>query len=283
MPYRIKRRDKPAASLLRLLCADLEGVETDLAGSGPRAARIHSARQRLKRMRTILRVLKPAFPDHAVAARQALARAARLLARARDADVAAAGARVLAASTSHGDVGFGRIADALDAEAEQAHALRTPLRDVAVQIAAARVHIDALDTSFDGRALLQRALDRTYAKGRRTMRRAGDTLSTTDLHEWRKSVKAHWHLLRLLRKRLPRRVHRRAPDLKELGELLGLDHDHAALAEKLALSPEGDLALMKQLAVIAERRRALEAEAFAIGKRLYRRKPSAFAKRAVVA
>jgi CHAD domain-containing protein len=279
MAYRIRRREDFAAGLIRLLRNDLERAHAELRASGRREQRIHKIRQRLKRMRTILRVLEPAFGEDAIAARRALAAAARLLARARDADVAAASARVLAAGTADSDAGFGQIADTLDHEAERAHAERTPLGKVALHFAAAEAHIAGFDTSFDGRDLLQQAIEHAYRKGRRAMRQAETTLATSDLHAWRKSVKHLWHLLVMARKRLPKMAGRRAERLGDLGELLGLDHDHAALAEKLALSPEGDPALMSQLAIIAERRRALEAQASAVGRRIYRRKLRDFARR----
>lgn len=282
MKYRVEKKEDVAAALLRLVRDDLDQVEASLSGGGRREERIHTARQRLKRMRTLLRVLERPFGDRAVAARRALARAARLLARVRDADVAAASARVLAASTANSDVGFGRIADVLDREAERAHAERTPFGDVARELSHARAEITTFDDDFDGAVLLQKALNETYRAGRRAMRRGEQTLATPDLHAWRKAVKSLWHILRLSRKRLPRRLQHHAVGLAELGELLGLDHDHAALAEKLALSPEADLALMHQLAVIAERRRSLEMEAFALGRRLYRRKAKAFARKAAI-
>ena len=66
--------------------------------------------------------------------------------------------------------------------------------------------------------------------------------------------------------------------LDRLIEMLGLDHDHALLAERLALSPH-DPALQRQLALIADRRRAMEADALTLGADLYRRTPKAFEKR----
>ncbi len=112
------------------------------------------------------------------------------------------------------------------------------------------------------------------------MHRARISLSTPDLHAWRKSVKDLWHLIRLGRKRLPRRIDGMAANLERLGDVLGRDHDHAVLAEKLALAPDADHSLMRQLAMIAAERRALEKEAFALGDELYRRKPKAFAAKA---
>src|SRR6185312_601181 len=118
----------------------------------------------------------------------------------------------------------------------------------------------------------------SYHKGRRAMAKGEATLSTPDLHRWRKRVKDLWHLLQLARKRLPHGLEQERGNLARLGELLGQDHDHAILAEKLALSPEGDPALMRQLAVIARERRRLERAAFALGAGLYGRKPRKFAK-----
>jgi hypothetical protein len=78
---------------------------------------------------------------------------------------------------------------------------------------------------------------------------------------------------------MPKRSRKIAPELELLGEVLGRDNDHALLAEKLALSPTGDMSLMGQLSLIARKRNTLEGEAFAVGQRLFRRKPQRFAKR----
>ena len=117
-----------------------------------------------------------------------------------------------------------------------------------------------------------RALERAYRRGR-TAGCAGraSSLATPELHSWRKNVKDLWHLVRLARKRISRKGQKLEPTLERLANLLGLDHDHAVLAEKLALSPTGDLALMAQLSLIADRRRELEAEAFELGARHLRR------------
>jgi CHAD domain-containing protein len=113
------------------------------------------------------------------------------------------------------------------------------------------------------------------------MAKAEVTLATDDIHRWRKAVKHLWHVLGLARKRLPRRASRLLPDLDRLGDLLGLDNDHALLAERLALSPSADLSLMEQLALIARRRRSLEEEAFELGEKIYALKPKKFVDRFV--
>ena len=196
--------------------------------------------------------------------------AARMLAGARDADAAAASARGLAAAAStDNDLGFTRVASTLGEEAERAHHERTPIGEVNKRLAAARALIETFNDEFDGSALMVAALRRTYARGRRTMRKAETSLATPDLHRWRKAAK-------MVAAESRRKF---APDLARLGEVLGHDNDHALLAEKLALSPTGDISLLSQLSLIASKRHALEAEAFSLGARLYRRKPKKFARK----
>jgi len=276
--YRVGKKEDITAGLVRLILGDVGDALADLTGIGPVEKRIHRVRQRLKRVRTLLRVLEPAFGERVVALRRQVAATARLLSHARDADVAAASARDLAATASE-DVGFERVAEALDREAAATHQNNTPVGEVKRQLAATRDEIAALGTDFDGAALLDAALKRSYRRGRRAMRRARTSLATPDLHRWRKEAKHFWHLTRLARRRLPPRARRLARRLDRMSELLGRDHDHALLAERLALSRSGNTSLMRQLALVAEQRRQLEREAFALGGAVYRRKPRAFARR----
>ena len=280
MANRIGRREAIGGALWRLLRDDLAGARDDLCSKGAPEQRIHSARQRLKRARSLMRVLAPALDHKAGDLRRALASAARLVAGARDADAAAASARGLRESVPDADdAGFGAIADALDHQAEVAHRYATPVEDVISRLRAVEADVDAAAHTIKGAALFDDTLARTYGKGRKAMRRARSSLATPDLHAWRKQAKSLWHLLRLGRARLPAEARRLAARLDRLGEILGLDHDHAMLAEKLALSPTGDPALMRQLSIIAGQRRKLEAEAFAIGAKVFRQRPKRFARR----
>ncbi len=281
MAHRIGKKEDVAAALVRLLREDLSEALIWLESAGPSEQRIHRLRQQLKRMRTLLRVFEPAFGDKAIDARHAVGGIARLLAAARDADVAAASARAIAEATAdtEQDLGFDRVVEVLDVEAAMAHRKNTPLVEVRRRLTGVAAVVSTFSTDFDGRELYDAALKRTYRRGQRAMRQAQTSLATPDLHHWRAEVKRLWNLMRLARRQLPGQGRRLATRLDRLGELLGLDHDHAMLAEKLALSPAGDPALLRQLSVIAERRRDLEAQAFRLGAKIYRAKPRAFARR----
>ena len=279
MPHRIGKREDIGVGLGRLIADDLAAAQRALATDGPAEARIHRARQRLKRVRSVLRVLRPEVGTRATRSIGRLRNAARLLAGARDADAVAASARSIKAAQAGENAGFDRVVAYLDYEARETHARAVSTDEAIRLLTAAERDLARMPTDIDGTALLERAIDKTFRRGRTARRRAEFSLATPELHRWRKLVKELWHLVRLARKRLPKRAGGLAARLERLAELLGLDHDHAVLAERLALSPGGDPALLHQLSLIAKERRALEAEAFALGARIYRDKPKKFRRR----
>jgi CHAD domain-containing protein len=278
--HRIGKHENIGSALRRLIVDDLVAARAELTATGPAEERIHRVRQRLKRARSLLRAQAPSLDGQAKLLKRDLAAAARLLAGARDADAAAASARGLLAKVGDGEgIGLDRVVATLDCQAETAHQAAPPVAEVIDRLATAERRLAAMPARVDRPDLLDKALIEAYRRGRDTMRRARSSLATPDLHRWRKAVKDLWHLVRLARKRLPRREERVSRQLEKLGELLGLDHDHAMLAERLALSPPGDPALMRQLSLIAKERRALETAAFALGASVYRKRPRVFAKR----
>jgi CHAD domain-containing protein len=278
-PHRVRKHTDVAAELVRVARDDLALALVALDDKAPLDERVHAVRQRIKWIRSTLRVLQGPLGEEARAGRRQAASAARLLSGARDADVAAASARVLSATTAAGDgPGFERLADALDREAVVAHQKRTPLGEVRHRLTAIAESASRYRTDFDGAEVLSRALQRAYHRARRAMRRAANGRATTELHRWRKEIKHLWHLLRLARPLIRHGTGKTADGFDRLVDLLGLDHDHAMLAERLARSPD-DRALRQQLAVIAERRSGMENDAFELGVSLFADKPKAFAQR----
>jgi CHAD domain-containing protein len=276
--HRIAKTEDIAAALLRLAGEDLTKARRAFTGDKTGEARIHSTRQHLKRVRTLLRVFEAAPSEHAKAARHSLTAIARMLASARDADVAAESARELTATAPRAvELGFDRVVAVLEEEAAHAHRHKVPPAEVDQRLADLAEEVAALSKdAWDGQALLETAIERAYRRGRRWMHRARESQATPDLHSWRKSVKDLWHLLSLARRRISRKGQVAEPVVERLANLLGLDHDHAVLAERLALSPTGDLSLMAQLALIGDRRREVEAESFELGDGIYGESPKEF-------
>src|SRR5690606_38620697 len=102
MAHRIGGDEAIGGALIRLLADDVAKAREGLAGEGPADIRIHRARQRLKRARSLLRVLRPALGRPAERLKDGLAGSARMLSGARDADAAAASARNLLAGAAAG-------------------------------------------------------------------------------------------------------------------------------------------------------------------------------------
>lgn len=129
---------------------------------------------------------------------------------------------------------------------------------------------------------LESGLMQVYRKARRALRAAANDRSSEHWHQWRKRVKYHWHHAHLLREISPRllKPHRRMA--AELGEILGQDHDLAGLQQQILAAPESVAApAQRQLAcdLIASRQRALQADALRLGQHLFAEKPQRLARR----
>ncbi len=103
-----------------------------------------------------------------------------------------------------------------------------------------------------------------------------------DLHEWRKRVKYLRHQMEALEALQPVLLGAYAALLDELGELLGVDHDHAVLADTVmahadACRDERERWLL--IALIYRRRGDLIAAAERLGDAAYAERPEAFVDR----
>jgi hypothetical protein len=132
----------------------------------------------------------------------------------------------------------------------------------------------------EGFGVLAPGLEALYGQGREALAACGEAATAERLHEWRKRVKDHWYHMRLLAPAWPGGLDARVAELKALSDLLGNDHDLAVLRQRLSEDPglaaAGGGALDGPL---AGRQAALQAEALALGRRLYAEKPKAFRKR----
>jgi CHAD domain-containing protein len=133
-----------------------------------------------------------------------------------------------------------------------------------------------------GWSVLGAGLKRIYRSGRDAFAMAQEDPSEDNLHEWRKQVKYLWHQLQVLRPLQPALMKTLADQAHALADALGDDHDLAVLHQKLLAEPERfpDRATVHALAgLIGLRRAELQEQAFALGHRLYKEKPTMFVDR----
>lgn len=128
-------------------------------------------------------------------------------------------------------------------------------------------------------------LRRVYRKGRKALEQAQRTRSAAALHEWRKQAK---YLQNALLALAPARDSRAAGMMKrasELADVLGLEHDLAALSRELqraAYAPIGGAAIDKLQSRIRKLRAGQQKHALHSGRKLYRPKPKRVLARAGV-
>lgn len=129
---------------------------------------------------------------------------------------------------------------------------------------------------------VQGGLTKTYARGCTAMSQAYQNPSSETFHEWRKRVKYHGYHMRLLRPIWSGPMQARRDEVDVLSTALGDDHDLSILRETLLESPVdcgGEEMIQALLGLITQRQVELRAQAKRLGRRLYAEQPKRFAKR----
>jgi CHAD domain-containing protein len=245
---------------------------------------VHQVRKRCKKLRGLVRLVRPALGEETYRRENAWYRdAARTLSALRDAEAmletfdalledfadevdARSFAPVLDALRARRDALAERDAADLEARLER---FAASLREGRERVAAWRLDAKGFDAVAGG-------LRKTYARGRRAMDEACAAPSAERFHEWRKRAKYGWYHARLLRGIWRRPMRARAKELHRLSDLLGDHHDLAVLRETLAAEPAAfaPTSTVEALLGLADRKRVqLETDARLLGARCHAEKP----------
>jgi CHAD domain-containing protein len=244
---------------------------------------VHAARRRCKKLRGLLRLVRPVFPDYRKENR-AIREAAEGLSAARDAEV------LVETFDSHigKDAGdrpvYRDVRRRLVEHGEAFGSTRNTelLSSFRAAMQAARLRAGSWSLEKDGFGALKGGLRATYRDARQNMAQAAETGEAADFHRWRKAVKYHGYHLALLRDLAPDLLaaHRQVADL--LGETLGEQHNLAVLLEVLEQSPDRfgaheELSAIE--AAVRDRMQGMEAKAFSLGRQLFSEEPAALVRR----
>lgn len=248
-------------------------------------AAVHESRKSVKKVRAILDVLQRAGAKVPRKDAQRLKRAARELSALRDAaaivDAFDRVRRRFPTRLPEHTYGILRRGLVRAEEQRERKARREGAVDRAVKQldrvgkASRRWNVSRLDEA----ALIDVAAD-SYRRSRKAMAAAGDSGLSATVHRWRKALKTLWYQLRLL-KPLTIGVAPLSAELKRLETELGEDHNLVVLGATLRGCRDlrwrrADVRLVEQLAL--RMRQPIRKRAFALGRRLHRRKPRAFAR-----
>jgi CHAD domain-containing protein len=288
MPYRIKKSDADMAAAMRRIAdeqiaralEESEDTRLDLS------ERVHQVRKRCKKLRGLVRLVRPAFDAYADE-NAAFRDAARLLSGVRDADTL----------IDTYDAVAERFEDQIDRRAfapirarltREANVAREDpetaarMERVRADLEAARVRAAGWTLGAAGFDAVAGGLRKTYGRARKRMQAAWIEPTDTAMHEWRKRVKYHWYHARLLERTLPAMMEAHAAAAHDLSDLLGDHHDLAVLDARLAATPEifgtaTDVAAFR--ALVARHKQDLARDAFGLGRIVLAERSKALAKR----
>lgn len=284
MAYRFRRDDrsvqKGVARIAReQITSMLRVIDSSSEDTGNA---VHALRKSCKKVRGLLRLVRPVFSDYSeenaafrdIAATVSVVRDAAVLSASYDAVMALCDGemgRPAVASIRRELILRGKRLAATGEPIELLQQAREPLLR-----AAQRVEHWTLDG--DGFESLQGGLRKTYRQAQKAMRKAEQHPLSTQFHEWRKHCKYHGYHARLLQPVWPGPMKAYAACAYELADLLGNHHDLAVLLETITEEPSAfgtpsDVELM--LSVVRQRQAALERQSFAQGKRLLADSPKA--------
>ncbi len=289
MTYRLDPARPVAEDVRRIARDEIDAALARLDDPGAPDERAHDLRKRCKKLRGLIRLAHDELAPSGAYAREntAFREAANGLGSLRDRQ----------AMIATFDALLDHYADAAPrgSFAPVRRALGRKLRAAAVdadpgarpdpfraRMNAARRRVADWPIASDGFGALRGGLARTYRRGRKAMKAARRDPTAENLHEWRKRTKYHWYHLRLLQPIAPETLKKRRKRARALEKRLGDHHDLAVLrAELVAGSPAAldDPPTAALVTLIDRRAGELAAEALAIGRKLYRRKPRQFVAR----
>ncbi len=248
---------------------------------------MHQLRKATKKVRALLRLVRPGFKAYA-AENAAFRQIAASLSGARDASVLVSTLDDLVAEGQEHLTAPVRPA-VVELQARfrtRAENLRQQMDEGALlslaqeRFTEARARIEHWRFADDGTGIVLPGFERSYAQFRQRLDKLDPGADAETVHDWRKAAKAHWYHTRLFTPAAPDLLGPRAAALDRLGEALGDHHNLAVLAEQVDTATLGDEATHAALArLIAARQHLLLTEALRLGAQLAAEKPAALGKR----
>jgi CHAD domain-containing protein len=287
MSYRLDPAMPMSEALRRVAFAELEIAHGALATPPERHSGVHSARKCLKRLRSLLLLVRPGMPEPAFATlTNRLADIARGLAPARDAHALIDAVDKLERETESGP-GQGPIHSLRAWLHKRRHAAeqnleRSAASDAMRSLLELRPAFAGLAVYPDDFRSLTKGLRRCYRATREAFQHAFTVSRDEDLHEWRKGVQHHWRQMQLLAPCWPSELSARVEAARSLSQVLGDDHDISLLSRLVSTptmtfgTPDETAAFLKRC---RRRHKALRKDALFQGERLFAERSRPFAER----
>jgi len=281
MAFRFRLSETFEEGCQRIAREQIERAQTQLRHPDDPTVAVHETRKSLKRLRALLRLVRPAAGESMFHRENAeLREIARGLSGARDRHVLLETVAKLEAEVPFPKKGLGAaVREALTAaNGELGHVVDgATLRQAQARLTEAKKRLARMHLSGRGFEVVGPGLEASYRRARRAFRQAYIELTDEAFHEWRKGTQQHWRHMLLLTRAWPATLAARASAARSLSQVLGDDHDLALLAAFLRSEPctrlGEDAATIERLA--RRRQQELREKAHPMGLRLYAESPKA--------
>jgi CHAD domain-containing protein len=246
---------------------------------------VHTARRHIKKIRALLRLVRPALGDQYDSVNRRLRAVSRVLAPVADGQAIVETLARLA-ERHRGELPADTLAAVharlvrREAAADEEAALNDVLGTAAALLRAERDAVSRWTLRETGFRAIAPGLERSAQDGRDAMARALSRFSSARYHAWRQRVKDQWLQVRLLQSRCGGALALHERHLEELDGCLGESHNCAILRDVLtsdAALARDDAALCLRL--VRHYERELRAKARELGEQVHAETPRRFVKR----
>src|SRR5262245_57065109 len=291
MSFELKPDESRRKGLRRIARKQVDDALEELTQThkGPRDEAVHEARKSFKKVRAVLRLVRPQIGEKAYGQENLCFRdAGRPLTEVRDAKILVETLDRLAEHFKEHIAGRS-FSDVRKALQQNLRAVRRRVLDeqnafvvVAEAVRQARPRSKGWTDVPNRWSAVGKGLKDVYRRAHEGFGEAAADPTVEKLHEWRKQAKYLHYQLEVLRPIWPERMEELVNETDRLGEALGDDHDLAVLRQMLTDDPgrfgdEGDAEVL--LALIDRRRAELGQEALLLGQRFFQDRPGEFARR----
>jgi CHAD domain-containing protein len=278
--FRITEGESIEEAVRRIACDQIDKAASELSDDDlDLHETVHAFRKRCKKIRGLLRLVRPGFEPYSEENSWFRDRA-RQVSDVRDATSMqeCLDALIERYAGSHGERPFADVREWLEQRRQEVTAntnAEAQLQEIRVELSEARQRVSDWELSDTGIVAVRAGFEKTYRRARKGMHRAVEDPTTANFHEWRKRVKYFRYHTRLLSTAWPPVLRALNREAHRLSDWLGDDHDLAVLrAALVAADGIGPAVSHSDLLALMDRRSTgLRAWTLSLGRRLFQLPP----------
>jgi CHAD domain-containing protein len=278
MAYRLKRKRSVPKELRRIVTEQLDAAIAELRNDGTATeTSVHEARKSIKKIRAAIRLMRDELGSCFKADNRFLGDAGRSLSDLRDASVLVSSVQSLSTRTENRETKACLKKLAAHFRVRQQQSFDDKHASANVEAAARQLEsfaqrVDGWPCSKKGFSGLRSGCKRTLKRTRKAFKVVQHDATAEHLHCWRKRVKDHWYLTRLLSGLWPDVMISFERTLNDLETKLGDHHNLQVLKERIEALDDRDFHGASRTAVlqlVANEQNRLSREAMQLGERIY--------------